>query len=94
VAIMFLLGIVLSFYLKLFFGPSSGLVLSSLGIVLLPQILSIESQMAVYLGGIFQQVLFSLLILFPALQWRRIPVAAPFAEFSTQLTRPVLTLTE
>jgi hypothetical protein len=77
VVVMFLLGIVLDLYVRFFFGPSSGLVLSSLGIVLLPQILGIESQMGVYLGGIIQQVALSLLVLLPVLHWGkpRAPIA-------------------
>jgi hypothetical protein len=79
---MFLLGIVLDLYLRFFFGPSSGLVLSSLGIVLLPQILGIESQMGVYLGGIIQQVALSLLVLLPVLHWGkpRAPIALPMVN--------------
>jgi len=94
VVIMFLLGIFFDFYLRLFFGPSSGTVLSSLGIVLLPQILGIESQMAVYLGGILQQALFSLLFLLPAFQWGSARAVTPLATCDTRVTRPALNPTE
>lgn len=77
--IMFLIGIFLDLYVRFLFGPSSGLVLSSLGIVLLPQALGVESQMATYLGGIIQQVALSLLVLLPALRLgkQRASVALP-----------------
>jgi len=38
--------------------------------VLLPQLLAIESQMAQYLGGMLQQVVFTLLVMLPAFQFR------------------------
>lgn len=72
VFIMFLVGVILDLYRRLFFSKTAGLVLSSLGIVLLPQMLAIESQMAQYLSGIVQQIIFSLLVMAPAIQWRQI----------------------
>lgn len=69
--VMFLLGIFFGFYQRTFLGKSSGLLMSSLGIALLPQMLGIESQMATYLGGIIQQVAFSLVILLPVIRWRK-----------------------
>ena len=71
VCIMLLMGIFFDFYGKFFFSKGSGLVLTSLGIVLLPQMLAVESQMAQYLGGIVQQAAFALLILLPAIRLRR-----------------------
>jgi len=44
--------------------------LGSIGVILLPQMLAIESQMAVYLGGVIQQALFVLLVFLPALRVR------------------------
>jgi hypothetical protein len=70
VGVMFLLGVFFDFYRRAFLSESSGLLMSSLGIALLPQMLSIESQMATYIGGIVQQVGFSLLILLPILKWQ------------------------
>jgi hypothetical protein len=59
------------FYQSAFLSKSSGLLMSSLGIALLPQMLGVESQMATYLGGILQQVALSLLVLLPLIRWQR-----------------------
>jgi len=81
VGIMFLLGIFFDFYQNLFFSRSSGILLGSIGVILLPQMLGIESQMAVYLGGIIQQTLFVLVVFLPALRLtpslRRVPMLQP-----------------
>lgn len=69
--IMFLLGIFFDFYQRVLLSKESGVLLTALGIVLLPQFMSIESQMAQYLGGIIQQIIFTLVIMIPALQFRR-----------------------
>ncbi len=71
IGIMFLLGMFFDFYQSAFLSKSSGLLMSSLGIALLPQMLGVESQMATYLGGIVQQVGLSLLVLLPIIRWRR-----------------------
>jgi hypothetical protein len=70
VGIMFLLGIFFDFYQNFFFSRSSGILLGSIGVILLPQMLGIESQMASYLGGVIQQVLFVLVVFLPALRIR------------------------
>ncbi|HKP46613.1 MAG TPA: hypothetical protein VJT50_08430 [Pyrinomonadaceae bacterium] len=69
--IMFLSGIFFDFFQSTFLSRASGQILSALGVVLLPQFLSIESQLAQYMGGIVQQILFSLIIMLPALSLRR-----------------------
>jgi hypothetical protein len=75
--IMFLLGIFFDFYQRMFLSKGSGILLTSLGIILLPQFLAIEAQLAQYLGGIVQQILFALLVMLPALKIRRSsPVAS------------------
>lgn len=71
VGVMFLVGIFLDFYQQLFFSRGAGIVLSSVGVVLLPQMLGIESQMAVYLSGMVQQVALVFVVFLPALQIRR-----------------------
>jgi len=70
VGIMFLIGIFYDVYRRILFSVNSGLLMIGLGIALLPQIISIESQMATYLGGIMQQVIFTLLIFSPVIRWR------------------------
>jgi hypothetical protein len=71
VGVMFLLGVFFDFYQKSFLGSDSGVLMSSLGIALLPQMLGIESQMATYVGGIVQQIFFSLVVLLPVIRWKR-----------------------
>jgi hypothetical protein len=68
VGIMFLLGVFFDFYQNFFFSRSSGILLGSIGVILLPQMLGIESQMASYLGGVIQQTLFVLVVFLPALR--------------------------
>jgi hypothetical protein len=84
VVIMFILGIFFDFYSRFFFAETSGLVVSSLGIVLLPQMLAIESQMAQYVGGLVQQTLLSLLVMLPAISIRRVPtfIRRPAFQYS------------
>jgi hypothetical protein len=73
IGIMFLVGIFFDFYQTAFLSKTSGVLMTSLGIALLPQMLGIESQMAAYVGGIVQQVGLSLLVFLPIIKWRREP---------------------
>jgi hypothetical protein len=83
--VMFLLGVFFDFYQSTFLSRESGILLTALGVVLLPQFLAIESQMAQYLGGIVQQVLFTLIVMAPALKFGRsrkvrVPVHLQYAQ--------------
>jgi len=69
--IMFLLGIFFDYFQTTFLSRTSGQLLTSLGIVLLPQFLTVDSQLAQYLGGLIQQVIFTLIIMLPAMSLRR-----------------------
>jgi hypothetical protein len=69
--VMFLLGVFFDFFQAVCFSKSSGVLWTSLGMVLLPQLLGIESQMAQYLGGILQQVVLTILVMIPALKFTR-----------------------
>jgi hypothetical protein len=71
VGIMFLMGIFYDVYRNLFFLKGSGFLMTGIGIALLPQMLAIESQMAAYLGGVVQQVVFTLLVFLPVFVWRK-----------------------
>jgi hypothetical protein len=71
VGIMFLLGIFLDFYQTTFLSNKSGALLQAVGVVLLPTFLSIESQMAQYLGGIIQEVVVILIVMLPAIKLTR-----------------------
>lgn len=79
VAIMFLMGIFYDLYTTLCFSSRSGLLMTGVGIALLPQMMNMEAQMAVYLGGVVQQVVFTLLIFSPIIRWRRSQSLEPFA---------------
>jgi hypothetical protein len=84
--IMFLLGIFCDFYQNAFLGRSAGMLMNGIGIVLLPQMMGVESQLAVYLGGFVQQVSFTLLLLLPVISWipreRALSLASILARFA------------
>jgi hypothetical protein len=67
VFVMFSLGVFLGVLKKLFMRKASGLLLSSIGVALLPGLLAVESQMAVYVSGLVQEVLFALIALAPVM---------------------------
>jgi hypothetical protein len=68
VAIMFVVGVFFDFYQRIFLGKDSGVLMTAIGLIMLPQFLAIESQMAQYLGGILQQVLVTLVVMLPVVQ--------------------------
>jgi hypothetical protein len=68
VLIMFPLGIFLGSMQRIFLHAESGLLFSSVGAVLVPQLLTVEAQMAEYVAGLAQQVLVVLLALIPVLR--------------------------
>lgn len=82
IGIMLLVGILFDTYQKMLLGKGAGLLLSSLGIVLLPQMLTLESQMAAYIGGLAQQVILSMIVLLPIIRWRRPKARLNIAVFS------------
>jgi hypothetical protein len=70
ICVMLLMGILLDIYQNIFFRPSGGPLMTGIGIALLPQILTVESQLAVYMGGLAQQVLFILVVMWPIIRFR------------------------
>jgi hypothetical protein len=68
VGIMFLMGVFYDIYQRAFFARTSGALMLCIGVVLLPQMIGIEAQMAAYLGGILQQVLLTLLLFLPVIR--------------------------
>ena len=65
--IMVPLGMLLALFQRFFLRADRGLVFSTLGVVLIPQFLAIESQLAQYLSGLVQQIAVALLVLLPVL---------------------------
>jgi hypothetical protein len=89
VLIMFPLGIFLGSLQRIFLHADSGLLFSSLGAVLVPQLLAVESQMAQYVAGLAQQVFVVLLVLIPVLKSRgREKASSARQERSSKNARP------
>ncbi len=70
VGIMFLAGIFFDFYQRTFLWQSSGALMTGIGVILLPQFLAVESQMAQYVGGIMQQIVVALIVMLPIIRIR------------------------
>jgi hypothetical protein len=68
--VMLPLGVFLGCVQLILLHHNSGLLLNSLGVVLLPGFLGIESQMAQYVAGLAQQVLIAMVVLAPVLEVR------------------------
>jgi hypothetical protein len=68
VGIMFLAGIFFDFYQRTFLAKTSGALMTGIGVILLPQFLAVESQVAQYVGGIMQQVVVTLIVMLPIIQ--------------------------
>jgi hypothetical protein len=68
VGIMFLAGIFFDFYQRTFLSKTSGALMTGIGVILLPQFLAVESQVAQYVGGIMQQVVVTLIVMLPIIQ--------------------------
>jgi hypothetical protein len=69
--VVFCVGMFLGLFGKVFLRPGSGLLMTSIGVVLLPQLLLVESQLAQYLGGLGQQVAVALIALAPMINLQR-----------------------
>jgi hypothetical protein len=68
VGIMFLAGIFFDFYQRTFLSRTSGALMTGIGMILLPQFLAVESQLAQYVGGILQQVVVTLIVMLPIIR--------------------------
>jgi O-antigen polysaccharide polymerase Wzy len=69
--VVFFVGILLGLFDKVFLRPSSGLLLNSIGVALLPQLLQVESQLSLYIAGVGQQVVVALITLAPMFELHR-----------------------
>jgi hypothetical protein len=88
VLIMFPLGMFLGSLQRIFLRSDSGLLFSSLGAVLVPQLLAVESQMAEYVAGLAQQVFVVLLVLIPVLKYRDRGRVVPVKTFRRPTIKP------
>jgi hypothetical protein len=88
VLIIFPLGIFLGTIQRIFLRADSGLLFSSVGAVLVPQLLAVESQMAEYVAGLAQQVFVVLLVLIPVLKSRGRGKAVPARMFARPANQP------
>lgn len=86
--IIFPLGIFLGTMQRIFLRADSGLLFTSLGAVLVPQLLAVESQMAEYVAGLAQQVFVVLLVLIPILKSRGRERAVPARTFAPRANHP------
>jgi hypothetical protein len=69
--VIFCIGIFLGLFDKVFLRPGSGLLLNSIGVVLLPQLLQVEAQLAEYLAGVGQQIVVALIAMAPLIDLHR-----------------------
>ena len=83
VLIMLPLGIFLGSFQRFFLRAESGLLFSSVGAVLVPTLLSVESQMAQYVAGLAQQIFVVLLVLLPTLKYRAQKKVTPAVAWSS-----------
>jgi hypothetical protein len=92
---MFCIGILLGLFDRVFLRPGSGLLLNSIGVVLLPQLLQVESQLAQYIAGFGQQIFVALIAMAPMVDFYRQRRLREGKNFLTskrdyQQVRPVL----
>jgi hypothetical protein len=66
--VMLLAGVFFDYYEQTFLSKRSGALMTAIGVILLPQFLAVESQMAQYVGGIVQEVLVTLIVMFPIIK--------------------------
>lgn len=71
VAIMFLMGVFVSVFQSIFFQLKTPMVLAAIGVILLPSMLAIESQLVQYFGGMIQQIIGAYLVMLPITAKRR-----------------------
>ena len=69
--VIFCIGIFLGLFDKVFLRPCSGLLLNSIGVVLLPQLLQVEAQLAAYLAGVGQQIVVAMIAMAPMIDLHR-----------------------
>jgi hypothetical protein len=88
VLIIFPLGFFLGSLQRFFLRTDSGLLFCSVGAVLVPQLLAVESQMAELVAGLAQQVFVVLLVLVPILKSRGRETRVPVRMFAPPASQP------
>ena len=88
VLVMLPLGVLLGSFQRIFLHADSGLLFSSLGAVLVPQLLTIDAQMAQYVAGLAQQIFVVLLVLIPTLRSRVPERSAPVKSLARHAKQP------
>ena len=71
IVIMFLMGVLYEVYQHVFLSAASGHFASAIGLALILQIVTIESQLSQYLGGIVQQLALTSIAMLPVLRLAR-----------------------
>lgn len=74
--IMILMGLFFNYFQNTFHSETSGVLLESIGVVLIPSLLLVESQLAQYLGGILQQIILITLVFLPIIRLKKINTQA------------------
>ena len=69
--VMFCIGVPLGLLDKILLRPSSGLLLNSIGVSLLPGLMPVDPQLAEYFAGVGQQVAVALITLAPMFEFHR-----------------------
>jgi hypothetical protein len=68
---MFGLGILLGLFDKVLLRSSSGLLLNSIGVSLVPGLLPVDAQLAQYIAGLGQQIVIALILFAPMFDLHR-----------------------
>lgn len=70
--VMFSLGLLFNWVQHVFLVRDAGRLFGAIGVMLVTRLIGIEAQMAIYVGGVVQQVVLVFIVFAPALHWRQI----------------------
>jgi len=66
--VMFLVGTLLDWFRYSLLNVNSGILLNAIGVALVPALLAVESQMAQYISGLVQAIVFTMIVLLPTMK--------------------------
>jgi hypothetical protein len=92
ILVMLGLGVVLRVYERLCTADQTNTLVLAIGISLLPQLLTIESQLGQYLAGMFQQIILTFALFLPITRWKSRTVArfvVPAFRFCEHSAQPL-----